>query len=89
MGFLNVTRTFLVFFFFSILAAVTPFNMCCRSKSHAQRLSASKAPVIAQARPVGCVCVGLSCPTCAHPALFALPRAVNPFDTCLCSTVLP
>lgn len=73
---------------FLILAANMFFNMCCCCRGYTLCIYGSKAPVIVQSRLICCVCVGISCPTCAHHALFALPEAVNPLNTCLCSTIL-
>lgn len=58
MGFLNV---FLCFCVMSVIAEVV------------NCLSGSEAAGMVQSRPTGCVCVRISCPTCAHHALFALP----------------
>lgn len=52
------------------------------------RFSRSKAPAIVQSGCVGCVCVEISCLTCAHHALFVMLWALSPLSTCPCSTIL-
>lgn len=80
MGFCNVIIAELTSCFFYMSICWNMINNIC--------FSCAKAPVIVQSSPVGCVCVGISCLTCAHHALFVMPWAVSPLSTCLCSTIL-